>query len=74
MRNDLERSLSQDVHRRVYATYINLVFAVSLLFAVQACGVAKRATRSSETDALLRAARAGNADTVSTTGLSERGR
>ncbi len=40
------------------------VFAASLLFAVQACGVAKRATRSSETDALLRAARAGNADTV----------
>src|SRR5687767_7589877 len=40
------------------------VFVVSLLFAVQGCGVAKRVTRSSETDALLRAARAGNADTV----------
>jgi uncharacterized protein len=40
------------------------VFAVSLLLAIQACGVAKRATRSSETDALLRAARAGNPDTV----------
>jgi uncharacterized protein len=40
------------------------VFVVSLLFAVQGCSGAKRATRSSETDALLRAARAGNADTV----------
>ncbi|MGH9882641.1 MAG: ankyrin repeat domain-containing protein [Pyrinomonadaceae bacterium] len=38
----------------------------SVLFAVQGCGVAKRATRSPETDALLRAARAGNADTVRT--------
>ena len=43
---------------------VTLVFVVSLLLAVQGCGVAKRATRSSETDALLRAARAGNADTV----------
>lgn len=34
------------------------------MFVVQGCGVAKRATRSPETDALLRAARAGNADTV----------
>jgi ankyrin repeat protein len=40
------------------------VFVISLLFVVQGCGVAKRATRSPETDALLRAARAGNADTV----------
>jgi len=40
------------------------VFAVALLLAVQGCGVNKRASRSSETDALLRAARAGNADTV----------
>ena len=31
---------------------------------VQGCGVAKRDTRSPETDALLRAARAGNADSV----------
>ena len=43
---------------------VTSVFVVSLLFAVQGCGVAERATRSSETDALLRAARAGNADTV----------
>jgi ankyrin repeat protein len=43
---------------------VTSVFVVLLLFAVQGCGVAKRATRSSETDALLRAARAGNADTV----------
>ena len=42
------------------------VFVVSLLFAVQGCGDVKRASRSSETDALLRAARAGNADTVRT--------
>src|SRR5829696_124597 len=40
------------------------VFAVALLLAVQGCGVNKRATRSPETDALLQAARAGNADTV----------
>ncbi|HUS09163.1 MAG TPA: ankyrin repeat domain-containing protein [Pyrinomonadaceae bacterium] len=37
---------------------------LSLLFVICGCGVAKRATRSPETDALLRAARAGNADTV----------
>jgi ankyrin repeat protein len=42
------------------------VFVVSLLFAVQGCSAAKRASRSPETDALLRAARAGNADTVRT--------
>jgi ankyrin repeat protein len=40
------------------------VFVVSLLFAAHGCGVAKRATRSPETDALLRAASMGNADTV----------
>lgn len=43
---------------------LTLVVVASLLFAVQGCSVAKRASRSSETDALLRAARAGNADTV----------
>ncbi len=37
---------------------------IVLLFAVTGCGVAKRTTQSPETDALLRAARAGNADTV----------
>ncbi len=37
-----------------------------ILFAVVGCGAAKRATRSPETDALLRAASAGNADTVRT--------
>ena len=41
-----------------------LVIVLSVLFAVAGCGVARRATRSAETDALLRAARAGNADTV----------
>jgi uncharacterized protein len=40
------------------------VFVLSLLFAVPGCGVAKRVTRSPETDALLRAASMGNADTV----------
>jgi len=35
-----------------------------LLLAVTGCGVTKRATQSPETEALLRAARAGNADTV----------
>src|SRR5919106_1649801 len=37
-----------------------------VLFVLQGCGVTKRATRSPETDALLRAAGAGNADTVRT--------
>ena len=40
------------------------VIILLMLFAIVGCGVAKRATRSPETDALLRAARAGNADTV----------
>ena len=40
------------------------LIVLSLLFAVTGCSVAKRATRSAETDTLLRAARAGNADTV----------
>jgi uncharacterized protein len=43
-----------------------LVIVFSLLFVIAGCSVAKRATRSSETDALLRAASAGNADTVRT--------
>lgn len=41
-----------------------LVIVLSVLFVVAGCGVARRATLSPETDALLRAARAGNADTV----------
>ena len=40
------------------------LFILLLLFALQGCGAAKRATRTPETDALLQAARAGNADTV----------
>jgi ankyrin repeat protein len=40
------------------------VIVFLLLCAVQGCGVAKQVTRTPETDALLRAARAGNADTV----------
>lgn len=40
------------------------VIILLMLFAIVGCGVARRATRSPETDALLRAARAGNADTV----------
>ena len=44
----------------------NLVVGFSLLCMIVGCSAAKRATRSSETDALLRAASAGNADTVRT--------
>jgi ankyrin repeat protein len=44
----------------------NLLIVFSLLFVLVGCGVAKRATRSPETDALLRAASLGNADTVRT--------
>ena len=44
----------------------NLVIVLSLLFLFAGCSVAKRATRSPETDALLRAASMGNADTVRT--------
>lgn len=40
------------------------LFILLLLLALQGCSVDKRATRSPETDALLQAARAGNADTV----------
>jgi ankyrin repeat protein len=43
-----------------------LVIVFSLLFVLGGCGLAKRATRSPETDALLRAASMGNADTVRT--------
>lgn len=42
------------------------VIVFLLLFTIAGCGVAKRASRNSETDALLRAASAGNADTVRT--------
>lgn len=40
------------------------IFIVSIIFLIAGCSTAKRATRSPETDALLRAAREGNADTV----------
>ena len=43
-----------------------LVIVFSLLFVIVGCSVPKRAMRSPETDALLRAAAAGNADTVRT--------
>lgn len=46
--------------RRIETVVVGLL----LVCAVQGCNVAKRVTRSPETDALLRAARAGNADTV----------
>lgn len=45
--------------------YASLVIALVMLCAVAGC-VAKQTIRSPETDALLRAARAGNADTVRT--------
>ena len=44
----------------------DLVIVFLLLSVLVGCSVAKRATRSPETDALLRAASAGNADTVRT--------
>ena len=50
--------------RKTTTNMITALIALSALFAAQGCSVAKRATRSPETDALLRAARAGNADTV----------
>jgi len=40
------------------------VIVFVLMCALQGCGVAKRVNRTSETDALLRAASAGTADTV----------
>ena len=42
-----------------------LFIVLALLILTAGCSVAKKATRTPETDALLRAARAGNADTVS---------
>jgi ankyrin repeat protein len=48
--------------QRIKTTVIVFLF----MCAVQACNVAKRANRSPETDALIRAASAGNADTVRT--------
>ena len=44
----------------------NLIIVFSLLFMLFGCSAAKRASRSPETEALLRAASAGNADTVRT--------
>ncbi len=44
----------------------NLIIVFSLLFMLFGCSAAKRAARSPETEALLRAASAGNADTVRT--------
>src|SRR5688572_22050973 len=43
-----------------------LVIGLSLVFVLAGCSVARQAGRSPETDALLRAASAGNADTVRT--------
>ncbi len=45
-------------------TRIATLIVLSLSLALLGCNAAKRATRSPETDALLRAARLGNADTV----------
>jgi ankyrin repeat protein len=42
-----------------------LVVVLSIVILILGCSIAKKATRSPETDALLRAARSGNADTVS---------
>src|SRR5918994_1712482 len=54
------------VQRRRMQRIVAPVIVLFVLFVAQGCGVAKRATRSPETDALLRAASAGNADTVRT--------
>lgn len=43
-----------------------LIIVISVLFLIFGCSTAKRAVRSPETEALLRAASAGNADTVAT--------
>ena len=45
-------------------THWQLILIGTLALSVFACNSAKRATTTAETDALLRAARAGNADTV----------
>ena len=45
-------------------TLWHLLLIATLALCVFACNSAKRATTTAETDALLRAARAGNADTV----------
>ena len=44
----------------------NLIVVFSVLFMLFGCSAAKRAARTPETEALLRAASAGNADTVKT--------
>jgi hypothetical protein len=41
-----------------------LMIVFSLLFVISGCGVAQRASQTPETDALIRAARSGNVDTV----------
>ena len=64
--------MAQNVEEKLVQRLLTSVFVVSLLFAVHGCSVAKRASRSSETDALLQAARAGNADTVRALVVSER--
>jgi hypothetical protein len=50
--------------RRELQTGLTLVVLLALLFSIAGCAAARRAARTPETDALLRAARAGNADTV----------
>ena len=60
IRNDINRRLAKRGMRGKATSLI----VISLLFTFAGCSVAKRASRSPETDALLRAASAGNADTV----------
>src|SRR5215213_11233702 len=54
------------ISRNCNARIKNLVIIFSLLFVIFGCNTAKRAARTPETEALLRAASAGNADTVRT--------
>jgi hypothetical protein len=67
----LER-IAEQIHEKCFASkgdimrIETLVIAFSLLFCAASCGQVRQATRSPETDALLRAARLGNADTVRT--------
>lgn len=56
-----------DVYVMLQVQHIGkLLIVFSLLFMIVSCNVPKRAMRSPETDALLRAAAGGNADTVRT--------
>ena len=60
----LREGISDRVARSAMQPKRTLLIVLSLVFTFAGCSVAKRASRSPETDALLLAATAGNADTV----------